>query len=493
VDDGNRFYTLKECSEVNWGGYSPDIPIEDGNDILDVEVTDPGAPEFIIDNISVSLTVGLNQNSNGSITFYLTFLDEAGNWFQDVRIHRLGEWAIVKDGLVYGERGVSSSTRTLTDDPNIWDSAVILRQEPYSFEPTLVDITDKVLLGGNNTTTNLLRFLERYSENYSFKAARFPGVFLESVYSELIAAYENKKDTLFNSSERLVSENLTDRLSTYTSPTFNDYCINPDQTMTVNESEEFELSVEYKLSTGYSPYDPIFESNHFDLIDVVTNDIGDPIPGGDLYERIYRFVPLQSNLCSIIDIGTEKTPEERTSTEFGITVNPSTGESSDIYIIKNTDVNLSIEEGFICDGKGLITSTGNITIHPDFVNEDPQDACIILANGNIIIENGTDKTGLPVDYDIIQAFLIAGGEIVIEMEDEVTSNLNGILIEGGLTAFTPITESSAIVNKRKISIDYRNNYPALAVKHNPKYGLLSTDLFGTQTTMYQIDIGFKPY
>ena len=133
---------------------------------------------------------------------------------------------------------------------------------------------------------------------------------------------------------------------------------------------------------------------------------------------------------------------------------------------------------------------GDVTITPDLTNSDPLNACIILSSGNITIERGSDKTDSGTfGYDIVHAFLIANGEIIIE-EDP---HNDGLLVEGGLVSFTPNTEKGAIVNNREMDVLNKNIYPIVAIDNNAKYGLLSKIVFGSQIDVYKLEIGFKPY
>jgi hypothetical protein len=160
-----------------------------------------------------------------------------------------------------------------------------------------------------------------------------------------------------------------------------------------------------------------------------------------------------------------------------------------LCILKRTG-DLEISGGFECDRKGLIAVTGDITINPDFMNTDgvSSNACIIIAGGDITITQGDVQTAGDVGYDIVEAFLIASGDIVIESD----TNLDGLLVKGGLTAFNPDTTSSSINNQRSVSIEHII-YPVLAIESDGRYGLLSKILFGSQTDIFQTDIGFKPY
>jgi hypothetical protein len=48
-------------------------------------------------------------------------------------------------------------------------------------------------MGGTSSLTHLLRELERYDINKSFKVARYPGILMNTPYSELMSAYHQKE------------------------------------------------------------------------------------------------------------------------------------------------------------------------------------------------------------------------------------------------------------------------------------------------------------
>jgi hypothetical protein len=331
-------------------------------------------------NFNISKVVDINGNVGGSITFYLTAMDYAGNHVYDTQIFRLGDWAVVEDGLVYGGQGVSSSTRP-QDDDSVWDGSPLALTGGYlTMTPTTSDLTNQTLLSKN--PTSLLRELINKG-NGSFKATNFPGFSTDDIYFDLMEIHDSKRTLLG------------------------------------------------------------------DAITVVSLTDPSPTISGSM-----------STICN----------------------------SADEYCVIDSEDDLIIDSGFVCDKKGLINSRGSITIRPSFKNSDPADACIILANEDIIIEPGTlgDGTVNLERYDIVEAFLIASSKITIP-EDP---NLDGLLVEGGLTAFDL---SQGIENNRKIHFSKKNNFPLIVVSGNPKYGLLSRILFGSQIDVYQSEVGFKPY
>jgi hypothetical protein len=373
-----RSYTLTDCYVVDWGSSNPDLNMGSSGigseNLLDEAPVNPGS-----DSYTTELVVNLNGNADGSITYYLTFMDEAGNWAQDLEIHRLGNWVITSDGLVYGEDGVSSSTRDLIND-TVWNSALVL-QTRYGFTETTADLTDQVLLGGPSTITSFIGYLTRISENNSFKVSNFPGLYIDSPYDELRNVYDKRKEKIANLEEVYLDEGtISGDLMTYCES-------NPDICVLRREGE--------------------------------------------------------------------------------------------------TPLNLNISSGFECNGKGLVMVDGDLNIDPDIVNSNDSNACIFLVGGNVNIQKGEDKDNsvVGINYDLLEAFVMSSGDINIEEDNKP----NGLAVQGGLVTLGTIN------NSRSIGLDHRNTHPVIAVRGNAKYGLLSKTLFGTQTDIFRVDIGFKPY
>jgi hypothetical protein len=375
-------YPLVNCDTVDWStNIGSDINMVEGLNLIGDNPIDPQSDTY---EVLEGLSVDLNGNGNGVITFYLTFIDEAGNIAQSVNIHRLGDWAAVKDGLVYGSQGVLSATRNLEGD--LWEVGSVLRDSKYGFDESTIDLTNIALLGGYISSSNSLGFLEKSSTNLSFKAYNLAGVYINTPYNDLMKAYEDKE-------------------------------------------ERGSIDIEH---------------------DIIALDSTSTID-----TNLLQYCEDDPQLC----------------------------------ILKRTG-DLEISGGFECDRQGLIAVTGNVTINPNFTNSDTSSSnvCIIVAGGDITITQGDDQNATEVDYDILEAFLIASEDIVIESD----TNQDGLLVKGGLTAFNPSPTGSAINNQRSISLEHII-YPVLAIESDGRYGLLSKLLFGSQTDIFQTDIGFKPY
>jgi hypothetical protein len=370
-------YNLQTCDSFS----GENIDVTNLNSLLGDQADVRG---LNINSLSQKVEIDLGENKEGAITFHLTVLDKAGNVKQDMAIYKLEQWATVKDGFVFGQNGVTSSTREV--DVGQWDDHPVLEEFRNDYVND-VDLTNQVLLGAKSLNSIFLRELIYTDSNDSFSAANYPGIFLGLPYQELKMAYTNK----------------------------------------AGKEENIDL------------------------------------------------VPINSSTL------TGRLPSSCTTE----------------YCILERDGDLSID-GFECDGKALIAVNGNVTIEPNLTNDTNEDACIILASGDIQIGDGERATtGDVPGYDIVEAFLIAGGKIDIPKEDDFDPpNDDGLYVEGGLVSFTPpsgLENRSSVYNQREIYFSNMGVYPVLVVDNNAKYGLLSKTVFGSQIDIFKIEVGFKPY
>ncbi len=222
----NNSYTLVDCDSFNSTG----INITSGNSLLGINAhlytDDPNNKQ---DSYEKEVEVQLNGNKEGSITFYLTVMDDAGNFDQDFEIYRLEQWAMVKNGFVFGKGGVTSSSRLVQSGS--WSGHALLTSlDPFNEENA--DITNQVLMGGTSSLTTRLRALERYQVNKSFKVAKYPGILMTTPYSELMSAYRQKAANSTSFEHKTLGNNLSGSLSDQCSE---DYCIlERDDDLTIN-------------------------------------------------------------------------------------------------------------------------------------------------------------------------------------------------------------------------------------------------------------------
>ncbi|MBP5204127.1 hypothetical protein J6Z48_00595 [bacterium] len=177
---------------------------------------------------------------------------------------------------------------------------------------------------------------------------------------------------------------------------------------------------------------------------------------------------------------------------------------------------------FVCDGRVVVVVNGRLNIYPNITNENPTNACVFIARGDVHIYGGKDST---TDYkdsfdgtgfssnanlvaDELHAFILTDGVIVLEKEEQ-TSLQDPLFVEGGLVSFTKSLDdyakssdsdeyqikevSSSIVLRRVLDVTDRNMYPVLSVVQNPKYGKAVEEVLGAVRLVYQTEVGFKVY
>jgi hypothetical protein len=178
----NDSYTLESCDTFS---------------VESLDMTEPtsllgnGGHDLVSKTYIKDAIINLGANAEGAITFYLTVMDDAGNFDTDLKIYKLEQWAVVKDGFVFGKKWVTSSTRKLKNeptDPDVWSTHSLLSQ----FDESKIDLTNQVLLGAYSLSEIYLRDLVNTSNNKSFIAANYPGIFLGLPYQELRDAYKRK-------------------------------------------------------------------------------------------------------------------------------------------------------------------------------------------------------------------------------------------------------------------------------------------------------------
>lgn len=152
------------------------------------------------------------------------------------------------------------------------------------------------------------------------------------------------------------------------------------------------------------------------------------------------------------------------------------------------DGDLSVDKNFECDRRGVFFVKGNLTIDGKISNQNlEKDACIFVVNGNVTINNGDKVSKSTMDYDEINAYILADGKIEIQQE-EGESIYDGIYIDGGIHSLN----GDGVVIKRSLKLADRLRYPVLVVKQNSKYGVLSRSLFGSEIILQSIEVGVRP-
>jgi hypothetical protein len=164
--------------------------------------------------------------------------------------------------------------------------------------------------------------------------------------------------------------------------------------------------------------------------------------------------------------------------------------------IKYYDVDGNLTVGgaspFICNGKGLILVSGNLTIQNHILNVNyNKDACIFVVKGNVNITEGNSVSGSSIAYDEINAYILADGIITIEPESSKppTQKKDGMYISGGIQS----ASTQGLQLKRFLSLNDRATFPSVFVNHHSKYGVASHAFFGHQVDIVRTEVGYKPY
>lgn len=144
-------------------------------------------------------------------------------------------------------------------------------------------------------------------------------------------------------------------------------------------------------------------------------------------------------------------------------------------------------------GKILVVSSGNIDIYPDIVATNPStDGLIFFSGGNINIvgtHRKSDASSLLTDR--IEAMMIARNGITITKEDpNPSTQQDRIEIIGSLLGLGSDNTGTSVFVERNLGLQ-NINYPVLNVMYHPKYAKLSELFFGTDTTTYKQEVGFK--
>ena len=152
-------------------------------------------------------------------------------------------------------------------------------------------------------------------------------------------------------------------------------------------------------------------------------------------------------------------------------------------------------------GKILVVSEQDITVRPPIITipsieikpgiegKNPETSGLILfARGNIVINSESRTTGGTVEYDQIEAFMIARGQIQISAES--SSLQDGVMVSGSLISFASNDNNRGILLQRDLGLLNVTN-PVLVVTYHPKYAKISEIFFGKDNSAYKQEVGFK--
>jgi len=149
---------------------------------------------------------------------------------------------------------------------------------------------------------------------------------------------------------------------------------------------------------------------------------------------------------------------------------------------------LTVSNGFNCNGKAAIFVSGNLTIQGKILNGNINShACIFVVGGEVFIKGSASTSG-SVQYDEVNAYILADGKVTIEKEQGSVIP-DGLYVSGGIHS---LDESGVMVYRRLNLVD-RLKYPVLVVNHHSKYGALARTLFGGSLIFQKTEVGIKPY
>jgi len=169
---------------------------------------------------SGDITININDEANGSLLFYLTAFDDAGNIFQSGEVKQdLNDWMATSGGLAYSTGGTSVTAKDLTEV--IWSGT--LPPSNYGSNPGLIppDVNFTSEMWGQ--VDRLINFIPS-SPLHSYSQI-FEGIKLEEgYYTLLMDLYEKNKKNLGNNVKEMMDiMAFSNAVSNYCSD--REYCV----------------------------------------------------------------------------------------------------------------------------------------------------------------------------------------------------------------------------------------------------------------------------
>ena len=177
-------------------------------------------PDINLKSKSGSIEIDIGD-AEGSLSFYFTVFDQAGNIFQTSEIKQdLNDWMVTSGGLAYSEGGTSFTTKNLAD--NTWTN--ILPPSGYGNNPGLLSNNANVTSEMWSESSELLSSLAPHSPLNSYSVNNFTNFKIgKDYYSILLDLYQgNKKNLESNLWEKSNLGNLSGAVSDYCSK---EYCV----------------------------------------------------------------------------------------------------------------------------------------------------------------------------------------------------------------------------------------------------------------------------
>jgi hypothetical protein len=78
---------------------------------------------------------------------------------------------------------------------------------------------------------------------------------------------------------------------------------NGKTSLSIKVGDQFTLSTNYKASTGYSTFPPVYDSSVFQLVSSTDGTTGNGMPGGDSSTKTYTFKALTKSTDSKVEVG----------------------------------------------------------------------------------------------------------------------------------------------------------------------------------------------
>jgi hypothetical protein len=156
---------------------------------------------FRVTNINSStssgyVTININDEARGSLLFYLTAFDDAGNMVPYNEIKQdLNDWMVTSGGLAYSKGGASFTVKDLALAEGVWNN--ILPPQNYESNnsgliPPKVNYTSEMWAQAGNTIT-----FNPDSPSNSYSLSGFTGLGVQHGYYPLLMdAYEKNKKNL---------------------------------------------------------------------------------------------------------------------------------------------------------------------------------------------------------------------------------------------------------------------------------------------------------
>jgi hypothetical protein len=162
---------------------------------------------------------------------------------------------------------------------------------------------------------------------------------------------------------------------------------------------------------------------------------------------------------------------------------------------------LNVKGDVICDNRSLIFVGGKLTIETPLKNTNDnqlsnKNGCIFVVKGDVTVQKGKNMSSTSLGYDIIHGYLLTDGQIIVEDETDkrllpnTDPIIDGVYINGGLSS--SYREGTGIIINRYLRVEEKLTYPVLVIDYHPKYGVIAEKFFGRKSTVKAVEIGVKP-